>query len=98
MNYNVIRIKVGSRAPHLIEMSVFDLDREGQNNNCSVRFNKLDGYCFNSFHYQPPNHRLIADIPSAVNVWRNLVTDVTNQAKISILALFVPPVGRYFNF
>ena len=98
MNYNVIRIKVGSPPPHLIDKLPFDLNREGHNNNCSVRLDELDGYCFNSFHYQPPNHRLIANNPFAVNVWRNLVTGVTNRAEISNSALFVTPIGRNFDF
>ena len=73
---------------------LLDLNGEGQYTNSTVRPNELDGYCFNSFRHHRPNHRLIANNPFAVNVWRNLVTGVTNQAEISGFALFVTPAGR----
>ena len=40
--------------------------------------------------FQPPNHRLITDIPSAVNVWRNLAPGGTNRTKNSSLSCLYP--------
>ena len=58
--------------PRLMNISAFDLDREGQNNNSTVRSLKLDGYCFNHFHNHPPDYPLTAGNPFTVSVWRVL--------------------------